>query len=492
MTAVEGVSQKVLTFEDIHSDALNEQTQLIGSGRRYLYRSPDRSWIRHMAHNSHKQLFNEWGGFRYTTQPSTIECLTPPYMGEAWLNSLIDCIRVTTCGGYSGSEVEEFIAKRRPHFPEEWAPRDFISKPMIMRSPYALSANNGRRLTRHWRLDNLTESDSKLTDLWAKIPSDLKEVWLVLGYWALPREKKDGDLEYCTYRAIYSAGTPNTDLQFCNCHQCAVTPEEDPHFEDKGVVMAVRMTRGMTLSRLVANVIRKIGIDGEMASLLREQTAKLIDLWSHDGLELKCTLSWGLGDILRLGDGVYEGGDTCFRDDGEYEAAKHWIALCPNSVVFYIEDENGQFFGRAWGQYVPGKWLALSNMYCRNGLSREYGWELAAKAASELLGSDGRLTVVGTEELTNPGERTQKLLDEYGIAFGRPIPNPEQFGIMSCAFDGYCYCNGDTTVFYTPAGLEDARSLGRGDMADTWAASGEPTNDEVLRDEYDDDDEYYS
>lgn len=80
----------------------------------------------------------------------------------------------------------------------------------------------------------------------------------------------------------------------------------------------------------------------------------------------ECIISADPIDFLKLGHNYCDKGNSCFAQNGQYEAAKYKLAAGHNGFVFMVKDKD-DIVGRFWGIYnSKNRNWHLSNMYTKH------------------------------------------------------------------------------------------------------------------------------
>ena len=453
------------------SPEYNEQIRLC-RGHPHYYFSPGLRQIEEMIMYSHEELALQWEGFRYTPPVSHIAVEDRAH--SELVGSIVRNVRYFNDPSFwISGEYDSFKAKYCPKITDtegdlRWVP--FFGIMPLDGSNFFQGAEyvfgSGKYMERYWD----------------RYSAGKKSFRLMLGHWG---------------RVVADENGYTFHGEICSCGRCVMPyPEGASEEHIKKYVRYINVSRGQSVGRIVASLIRKTQVpvphvmsetDGQLyyAKCIKDGIADLGQHWKDGGLSLGITLSFGLGDFMRLGEGEYESGTSCFRSGGEYGCSKQWLALCPYSVVaiFHAADDPTDYYGRAWGQYAPGKFLLFSNFYTNKGISRDAVHGLAAKCAEHLFGE----TPLWFN--TNEPDDCALYTESQKIAIPSKQARTSRFGLFTVSNNGYCYDNADRIVYYTEAGLKEAREQNYM-YAEQYADTHASTSDEILRgdDGYDDDD----
>ena len=113
-----------------------------------------------------------------------------------------------------------------------------------------------------------------------------------------------------------------------------------------------------SLSSLLRQKISKEEVQSKFATF-----AKLVSELYTTGLSLKAEF----GDKRLVGEGVYEGGKTCFRSDGENATSKHFVVnnrRC--AVVVLYQKGKKEAGGRCLAYFAGNRNVYLTNFYWRS------------------------------------------------------------------------------------------------------------------------------
>lgn len=225
---------------------------------------------------------------------------------------------------------------------------------------------------------------------------------------------------------------------YCTCSLCTDTSR-------RGVSgrMTAQWREGQPLSRVMKAAYKRGKMpDQFLAQHFDPAMAAIGEIWRRQKRTLYLSICCSPAGFLALGNKSYCKGDgSCFRDNGEWEGAKHILAMLPNSCVYYFYDKEqwndevdplspqpGRPLARAWGWFSPGKLMSATNFY---GLPKR-----------ELKQAMG---LVAEHELGAP-ESKSRVTDRAAVQF-------------SSMLSSWMYRNGDDGLWVNPNTRDEQRAI---------------------------------